>query len=70
MGEVERLKPKYTECQKVHKLTARTGAQWVASLVGVVAVGLTAFAVLAIVKKDEKFEREVVAASAYVQIRW
>ena len=27
MGEVERLKPKYTECQKVHKLTARTGAQ-------------------------------------------
>merc|ERR1719458_2003852 len=60
MGEVERLKPKYTECQKVHKLTARTGAQWVASLVGVVAVGLTAFAVLAIVKKDEKFEREVV----------
>ena len=28
-------------------------------MVGVVAVGLTAFAVLAIVKKDEKFEREV-----------
>merc|ERR1719209_328311 len=24
MGEVDRLKPKYTECQKVHKLTART----------------------------------------------
>jgi len=68
MGEVERLKPKYTECQKVHKLTARTGAQWVASLVGVVAVGLTAFAVLAIVKKDEKFEREVVIpAKSFIQ---
>ena len=32
MGEVERLKPKYTECQKVHKLTARTGAQVALSL--------------------------------------
>ena len=32
MGEVERLKPKYTECQKVHKLTARTGAQVTFSL--------------------------------------
>ena len=96
VSDVERLKPKYTECQKVHKLTARTSAQvtfliqfmfhdstdfttppasfvlfppqpilnvksqWVASLVGVVTVGLTAFAVLAIVKKDEKFEREVI----------
>ena len=30
-----------------------------ASMVGVVAVGLTAFAMLAIVKKDQKFEREV-----------
>ena len=28
-------------------------------MVGVVAVGLTAFAMLAIVKKDQKFEREV-----------
>ena len=28
-------------------------------MIGVVAVGLTAFATLAIVKKDEKFEREV-----------
>ena len=28
-------------------------------MIGVVAVGLTAFAVLAVVKKDEKFEREV-----------
>jgi len=68
MGEVQRLKPKYTECQKVHKLTARTGAQWVASMIGVVAVGLTAFAVLAVVKKDEKFEREVVIpAKNYIQ---
>jgi len=58
-AEVERIKPRTTECQKVHKLTARTGAQWVASMIGVVAVGLTAFAVLAVVKKDEKFEREV-----------
>ena len=33
--------------------------QWVASMIGVVAVGLTAFAALAMVKKDEKFEREV-----------
>ena len=30
-------------------------------MVGVVTVGLTAFAVLAIVKKDEKFEREVIS---------
>jgi len=59
-AEVQRIKPRYTECQKVHKLTARTGAQWVASMIGVVAVGLTAFAALAMVKKDEKFEREVV----------
>ena len=28
-------------------------------MIGVVAVGLTAFAALAMVKKDEKFEREV-----------
>ena len=27
VSDVERLKPKYTECQKVHKLTARTSAQ-------------------------------------------
>ena len=26
-AEVERIKPRTTECQKVHKLTARTGAQ-------------------------------------------
>ena len=26
-AEVQRIKPRYTECQKVHKLTARTGAQ-------------------------------------------
>ena len=26
-GEVERIKSRTTECQKVHKLTARTGAQ-------------------------------------------
>jgi len=67
-GEVERIKSRTTECQKVHKLTARTGAQWVASMMGVVAVGLTAFAVLAIVKKDEKFEREVVIpAKSFIQ---
>ena len=74
-AEVQRIRARTTECQKVHKLTARTGAQvclssffsfkkrilaqWVASMIGVVAVGLTAFATLAIVKKDEKFEREV-----------
>jgi len=75
-AEVQRIRARTTECQKVHKLTARTGAQWVASMIGVVAVGLTAFATLAIVKKDEKFEREVGAASAiiadsaYVHIRW
>merc|ERR1712212_644982 len=67
-AEVERIKPRTNECQKVHKLTARTGAQWVASMIGVVAVGLTAFAVLVVVKKDEKFEREVVIpARNYIQ---
>ena len=44
----------------MHKLSARTGLQWAASLLGVVAVGAAAFATLALVKGDKKFEREVV----------
>merc|ERR1719378_1568379 len=46
-------------CEKVTPLTARTHTQWMLTMVGVFVAGVGVFAGLAIYKKDEKFEREV-----------
>jgi len=62
----QRLVPK--ECQRVHKLTARTGAQWVAGGLGVIAIGASVFTLLAVVNQDEKFHREVIQpVRSYIQ---
>merc|ERR1712226_379826 len=50
-----------TECQRVHNLTARTSLQWIGSMMGVVVLAGSFFSIVAIVKKDEKFEKEVMA---------
>merc|ERR1712181_74891 len=57
--EVQRL-VKASECEKVHALTVRSKLAWVASAVGVITVGFSMFALVAIAKGDEKFQKEVV----------
>jgi hypothetical protein len=57
--EVQRLVAA-TECEKVHALKVRSKLAWAASTLGVVTLGFSMFALVAIAKGDAKFQKEVV----------
>jgi len=48
-------------CYRVTKLNARSAAGWVGCSLGVVAAGFTVFSLVALWRKDEKFEQEIAA---------
>eukprot|EP00092_Neocalanus_flemingeri_P014551 GFUD01015700.1.p1 GENE.GFUD01015700.1~~GFUD01015700.1.p1 ORF type:complete len:100 (-),score=16.68 GFUD01015700.1:56-355(-) len=58
--EVERLvQAKDAPCYRVTKLTARTYLGWIGSCGGVVCAGAAFFSLVALWKKNEKFEQEI-----------
>jgi len=60
--EVERLAvARDGACYRVTKLNARTMAGWIGCTVGVIGAGFTVFSLVALWKKDEKFEQEIAA---------
>jgi len=60
--EVERLVvAREGACYRVTKLNARTFMGWVGCTVGVIAAGVTVFSLVALWKRNEKFEQEVAA---------
>jgi len=60
--EVERLVvAREAQCYRVTKLNARTMAGWLGCTLGVVGAGFTVFSLVALWKKDAKFEHEIAA---------
>jgi len=62
LSQVERLVvAREAQCYRVTKLNARTMAGWLGCTLGVVGAGFTVFSLVALWKKDAKFEHEIAA---------
>jgi len=58
--EVERIvAARDGACYRVTKLNARSYIGWIGAAAGVMGAGFTVFSLVALWKKDEKFEREI-----------